>query len=310
MPRPPVRLFVVAVAAALAVIALLALARPAAAGTWRRPVAGEVVGAFHYSARRPFAAGWRRGIDIAARPGAVVQAACGGRVSFAGPLPGEGAGRGVSVRCGALTATHLGLAGLAVRRGAMVAAGAPVGTLGPTGLLRLGARVTARRFGYVDPLRLLGREPGDPPVATPRRPSARGPRPVPAPAHVPALGPAPEPHAAPATAPRPIPTQPPALGPALRRQAVPAAPATAPGSAPPPLVGIARRPLDTPTDPFAAPAGAPKPLLAPAPGRGVPPVAWAGLVLLAAGLPLGGILHRRTRRRRRRQVAAVAEARR
>jgi Peptidase family M23 len=240
MPRSSVRLVAVAVAAALAGLALLGLARPAAAGSWRRPVAGEVVDAFHYSARRPFAAGWRRGIDIAARGGALVHAACGGRVSFAGPLPGEGAGRGVSVRCGALTATHLGLARLAVRRGAMVAAGAPVGTLGPSGLLRLGARVTARRFAYVDPLRLLGREPWDPPIATPRRRGGRNPRPAPA------LGPAPRPHAVPA-----------------------------------------------------APVAALRPLPAPARGRGVPPVAWAGLVLLTAGLPLGGVVHRRTRRRRR-----------
>jgi Peptidase family M23 len=248
MPRFPNRVLAVAVAAWLAAVALLVLARPAAAGSWRRPVAGEVVGAFRYSARRPFAAGWRRGVDIAARPGAVVHAACGGRVSFAGPLPGAGAGRGVSVHCGALTATHLGLAGLAVRRGAMVAAGGPVGTLGPSGLLRLGARVTARRFGYVDPLRLLGGEPWGPPAAGPRRRGGRGPRPAPGPA--PALGRAPRPHAVPAA-------------------------------------------------PLAAPAAAPRPLPAPTPGRGVPAVAWAGLVLFAAGLPLGGVIRRRARRRRR-----------
>jgi hypothetical protein len=288
-------LIAVAVAAALAVLALLALAGPATAGSWRRPVAGEVVGAFHYSARRPFAAGWRRGIDIAARPGAVVHAACGGRVSFAGLLPGEGAGRGVSVRCGALTATHLGLAGLAVRPGTMVAAGAPVGTLGPSGLLRLGARVTARRFGYVDPLRLLGREPWSPPTATHRRRGGRDPRPAPEPAPAPGPGPAPRPHAVPAaraTAPRPVPTATPVLGPAPRPRAVPVARASAPRPVPTqaPTLGPAPRPHGIPAAPSASHA--------PLPARGVPPVAWAGLGLLAAGLPLGGVVRRRARRRR------------
>jgi hypothetical protein len=292
-------LVAVAVAAALAGLPLLGLARPAAAGSWRRPVAGEVVGAFQYSARRPFAAGWRRGIDIAARPGALVHAACGGRVSFAGPLPGEGAGRGVSVHCGALTATHLGLAGLAVRRGAMVAAGAPVGTLGPSGLLRLGARVTARRFGYVDPLRLLGREPWVPPVAAPRRRGGRDRRPAPEPAPAPALGPAPRPHAVPAdpaSAPRPVPTATPALGPAPRRHPAPAARAPAPRPVPTAAPPLAAAPL--PHAIANAPASR-EALPAPVLGRGVPPVAWAGLVLLAAGLPLGGVVHRRARRGRR-----------
>jgi peptidase M23-like protein len=159
-------------------LALPGPARPAvrAGAGWRWPVHGRVAGSFRLTPGRPFAAGQRRGIDIAAARGASVVAACAGRVRFAGALPGRGLS--VSVRCGDLVATELGLARLAVRAGARVAAGERVGELGGLGVLRLGARRSGERFGYLDPLALL-RDPrpvgppalGRAPRGRPRRPA-------------------------------------------------------------------------------------------------------------------------------------------
>jgi murein DD-endopeptidase MepM/ murein hydrolase activator NlpD len=130
---------------------------------------------FRFDGARPFAAGQRRGVDLSAAPGTVVRSACSGRVTHAGPVPGRTLG--VSVSCGDLTATHLGLRATAVRDGARVARGDPVGRLGAAGILRLGARVTARRFGWIDPLRLMAAAPprGEPrPVPPPVGPAPRG----------------------------------------------------------------------------------------------------------------------------------------
>ena len=220
-------------ALAAAVLTLLVAAAPAADARWRAPLDGAVTGAYRYSPRTPYAAGQRRGVDLAGPPGAPVGAACGGRVTYAGRVPGRGLG--VSVRCGALVATHLGLGTLAVRRGARVVPGTRVGTLGAAGRLRLGARVAGRRLRYVDPLTLIEDDPAQPPAVP-----------------LPPLGPAPRAAPAPPSPPRALPH--------------PAAP-RAPG-----------------------PAGRARP---------VPPLAWAGLALLAAGLPVGGLV-RRTRRGRRR----------
>ena len=126
-----------------------------------------------------------------------MRAACAGPVTFAGPLPRRGLA--VSVRCGALVATHLGLGRLAVRAGSRVVAGAPLGALGASGRLRLGARRAGDRRGYLDPLTLLGDEA---PVAprlgpAPRARRLRPPRPA-----RPAL---PPPAPAPATASRRLP---------------------------------------------------------------------------------------------------------
>jgi murein DD-endopeptidase MepM/ murein hydrolase activator NlpD len=238
-PRPRLALLVVPVGLAFALLVLV-LPRAAAGAApirerWRWPVDSHTLaGRFAYSPRHPFATAQRRGIDIATPPGAAVRSACGGRVTFAGPVPG-GRGLGVTVRCGALVATHLGLGRLAVRRGSRVAPGARIGTVGPAGRLRLGARVRAERFGYVDPVGLLGEER---PPAAPIGRAPRGPR-VPSP-----LRPAPRP--------RPV--------------------------------AVAAR------------AG----------GAGVPAGAWAGLVVLAGGVPLGGLV-RRSRRRRRILATAAAE---
>jgi Peptidase family M23 len=262
MPPPRPGLALLLLPPALVLLALL-LPRPAAAGPsahWRWPVHGELVGVFRYAPRHPFAAAQRRGVDIAAAPGAVVRSACRGRVTFAGPVPGRGAA--VTVRCGALVATHLGLDRPAVRRGAVVAAGDRLGRVGPSGRMRLGARRAVARFGYVDPLALLAgdHDPG-PPAGPAPAPAPRGRSPLLAPPR-------------PANAPRRV------------------RPAGAP------------RPLSTPAaDPRPRPAAGPGDA-APA----IPGLAWAGLVLLAAGVPLGGLVHRR-RRRATRAAGAAAVAR-
>jgi len=168
-----------------------------ASGAWHWPLHGAVVGAYRVTPRAPFARGQRRGIDLAAARGAAVRAACPGRVTFAGPLPRRGLA--VSVRCGPLVATYLGLGGLRVRAGSHVAAGERLGAVGPHGRLRLGARRAADRRGYVDPLTLLAAPGSAPPprvAPAPRAPRSHRPRPLPAPA--PALLPAPAPTGAPA----------------------------------------------------------------------------------------------------------------
>jgi murein DD-endopeptidase MepM/ murein hydrolase activator NlpD len=173
-------------AAVPCVAAALSLAPAARATPWQRPVQGPVVRAFGLSADR-FAAGQHRGVDLAAPLGAPVRAACGGRVRFAGRVPGGGLT--VSVGCGSLVATYQHLGAVAVRRGQLLAPGGTVGGVGRSGRprgrrphLHLGARerVSGR---YVDPLTLLGAAPrAAPPVASaPRRPVPLGPAPRPAP---------------------------------------------------------------------------------------------------------------------------------
>ena len=173
--------------AALVGVALL-LAAPAAArgGTWVWPVHGPVLARFAYDARTPFARGQRRGVDLGAPAGAPVVAACPGRVRFAGSV--GTAGRAVSTACGAYVVSYLHLDRIATRRGARLSAGDPVGTVGTTGRrherpphLAFGVRLVTDRWGYVDPLRLLGRHRTPPPALAP----VRGRRPTPP------LGPAP-----------------------------------------------------------------------------------------------------------------------
>jgi murein DD-endopeptidase MepM/ murein hydrolase activator NlpD len=172
-------------AALLVIAAALWLAPAARAASWQRPVPGPVVRGFAVSADR-FAAGQHRGVDLAAPLGAPVHAACGGRVRFAGRVPGGGLT--VSVGCGSLVATYQHLGALAVRRGQLLAPGGAVGSAGRSGrprgrrpYLHLGAREAASGR-YLDPLTLLGAAPRTaPPVASaPRRPVPLGPAPRPA----------------------------------------------------------------------------------------------------------------------------------
>jgi murein DD-endopeptidase MepM/ murein hydrolase activator NlpD len=188
-PRPHPVILASLVLGCVFVMALV-MPRGAAGAGWRWPLRGPVVGAFHLSPGAPFARGQRRGIDVSAPPGSVVRAACAGRVSFAGPVPRRGLA--VSVRCGALVATYLGLGRLAVRSGSLLAAGQGLGTLGPAGRLRLGARRAGDRRGYLDPLTLLtGDRPAPPRLGpAPRVRSLRPARPLPA-ARPPAFAPAP-----------------------------------------------------------------------------------------------------------------------
>jgi len=106
---------------------LMPTAAATAADRWRRPVAGSALRTFSVAADR-FARGQHRGVDLGAPLGAAVRAACGGRVSFAGSVPGGG--RTVSVRCGRLSATYQQLGSIAVRRGALVLPRTPLGTVG------------------------------------------------------------------------------------------------------------------------------------------------------------------------------------
>ena len=195
MPPRPHPLVLASLAFGCVVVIALVLPHHAAGATgWRWPLRGPVVGAFRVSPHAPFARGQRRGIDVAARPGAVVRAACPGRVTFTGALPRRGLA--VTVRCGRLMATYLGLGRLATHARSRVRPGEPLGTLGATGRLRLGARRASERRGYVDPLLLLGD--GVPPLPhlapAPRGGSSRrlpptrpAPRPI-APATPPAPG--------------------------------------------------------------------------------------------------------------------------
>jgi murein DD-endopeptidase MepM/ murein hydrolase activator NlpD len=178
------------VALARSAVALLAAAAlwpaPAAAvipaTPWQRPVPGPVIRPFALS-RDHFARGQHRGVDLAAALGAPVRAACGGRVRFAGRVPGGG--RTVSVVCGRLAATYQHLGALAVRRGQLLAPGADVGTVGRSAdprarrpHLHLGAREAASGR-YLDPLALLGPPPraAPPVVGAPRRSPPLGPAP-------------------------------------------------------------------------------------------------------------------------------------
>ncbi|MCW3004533.1 MAG: hypothetical protein JWQ20_3831, partial [Conexibacter sp.] len=157
----------------LAALTLAVPGRAAAASTthdrWRRPLPGAaLVRTFSFDPAAPYTGGRRRGIDYRARPGTPVLATCAGTVTHAGRVPRWGPG--VTLRCGRLVATELGLGAPAVRRGTHVRAGALVGRLGAGGVLRLGARRASGRHAYLDPLTLLGgdgRVPGAPPAVAP-----------------------------------------------------------------------------------------------------------------------------------------------
>ena len=146
----------------------------AAAGDerWRRPLpGGAVVAPFTYERAAPYAHGRRRGIDIHARAGSPVLAACSGTVAYAGRVPRFG--RGVTIRCGRLVATELGLSKTLVPRGGRISRGILVGLLGPTGTLRLGARLASDPKAYINPEPLLTDQPPQlaplPPLRRPHR---------------------------------------------------------------------------------------------------------------------------------------------
>ena len=251
------------------VLSVLLAAPPAPArGPWLvPPVRSEVARAFAY-AGDPFARGHHRGIDLAARPGGPVRAACGGRVTFAGRAGANG--RAVAIRCGAWSVTHLPLRELAVRPGERVAAGTQIGAAAASrehAGLHLGVRRAADRRGYVDPAPLLRNPPRHAPPVAPRAAARRPIPPPPRPAPLPS---APAPRSPPRTAPVPAPRPPPL-------------PRTAP----------------------APPAPAPQPGSSPIPAALAPWPAWAGLALLLSGA-LGAGRARAARRRRAPLAGAAA----
>ena len=132
---------------------------PAAAG-WVWPADGPVLRPFSL-AEDEYAAGQHRGLDIAAATGADVRAPASGTVTFSGSVPGGGRALTIQTSDG-LAVTLLQLASVAVPRGAGVAEGAVVGTVGASEdavtaapHVHLGIRVATEPNGYVDPARLL-----------------------------------------------------------------------------------------------------------------------------------------------------------
>jgi len=173
-------------------------------------VPGPLERSFSYRAGSPFAAGQRRGVVLAARPGARVASACSGVVAFAGSVARRTA---VSVRCGRW---HVAYGGVRTphRPGARVRGGRLLGRVAGRGGIHLSVRRAADRFAYVDPMRLLpapalpppppplaAPRPGSPPAPAPPRPAPLATRPAPL-----ASPPAPlaSPPARPALAPWPV----------------------------------------------------------------------------------------------------------
>jgi hypothetical protein len=138
---------------ALTVLVLAVLVQAPTAAGWSWPVDGPVIRPFVLGSD-PYAAGQHRGIDIGAAHGTTVRAATDGSVSFVGTVPAGG--RAVTIRTAdGLSVTYLELGATQVERGADVAEGDPIGTIGPASHVHLGVRVTADAQGYLDPLRFL-----------------------------------------------------------------------------------------------------------------------------------------------------------
>ena len=135
-------------------LAFLAGASPAHAWTW--PASGPVLQHFSYNGD-PYAAGQHRGVDVGGSAGEPVLAPAAGGVTFAGTVPGGG--RTVTIRTpGGLAVTLLHLGTITEVKGASVAEGAQVGTLGSSGTsewaepyVHLGIRQASDEGGYLDP---------------------------------------------------------------------------------------------------------------------------------------------------------------
>jgi Peptidase family M23 len=239
------------------VVALLALVAAAAdsAYAWSWPTTGEVLRPFVFG-DDPYDGGLHRGVDVAGHEGERVFAPAGGRVAFAGTVPGSGRTVTIETADGySVTLLHLGAVG--VERGNDVAEGAAVGTVGTSGdaewprpYVHLGVRVTADRHGYVDPLTLL-------PTRTP----------------APAFGP---PSVTGGSVRSPSPTVKP---PVARRRPPPAAPE------PPEVVTVGEAPSPPAPSTGAVFPSATRSTGREAGGRPVPPVSSTGLPSVTRGSP-------------------------
>jgi Peptidase family M23 len=184
----------------IGVAALAALTFCGSGSAWTWPADGEVLRPFGMGPD-PYAGGQHRGIDVAGADGSTIRAPAAGTVTFAGTLPTHGRGVTIQTEDGyAVTLVHLGTLGVA--KGAVVAEGDPVGTMGSSGTpehpvpsIHLGIRRSSDAEGYLDPLGLL------PPRAAPAPTATPAPTPAPAPSASPAAPsvapPAPSPPAAP-----------------------------------------------------------------------------------------------------------------
>ncbi len=156
----------------VAAVAALSVAPMARAWTW--PADGAVLQQFDFDPAHPYAGGQHRGIDIAGSLGATVPAPASGSVTYAGTVPGSGKSVTITTPDGyAVTLTHLG--SIAVAKGAAVAEGDGVGTIGPSDgaypgpYVHLGIRLASNDQGYVDPLTFLPARRCAPPRRRPRR---------------------------------------------------------------------------------------------------------------------------------------------
>jgi len=146
----------------IALVPVFLLAWAPAAFAWSWPVQGPVLQPFAYDESHPYASGGHRGIDIGAdASGEQVVAPAAGTVSFAGSVPTNGECVSIQTPDGyTVTLTHLG--SILVAKGASVAEGQVVGSVGPSGTaeldrpyVHLGIRTTSDPNGYLDPLGLL-----------------------------------------------------------------------------------------------------------------------------------------------------------
>src|SRR4051812_42707267 len=187
----------------LALAVLAGAADPAGAWTW--PADGAVIQAYVFDHEQPKAPGQHRGIDVGGALGAVVRAPASGVVSFAGTVPSNGKCVTIDAAGGlAVTLTHLG--SITVTKGATVAEGDGVGTIGPSdesGVsdphVHLGLRWTDDEYGYIDPATLLPlRQVAAEPESTPAVPDTAPPAAVSAEPPAPAAPPVAEPLPVPA----------------------------------------------------------------------------------------------------------------
>src|SRR5689334_3818111 len=153
-----------------------------AAHAWTWPSSGPVLRPFLFDRSHPYDGGQHRGVDVGGSIGESVLAPAGGTVTFAGEVPNSGRVVTIATPDGySVTVIHLG--SIAVTRGAAIAEGATVGTVGPSPdtpdpSVYLGIRIASDPQGYIDPLSLL------PPRAVTPLPAPL-PAPTPAPAPVP-----------------------------------------------------------------------------------------------------------------------------